>query len=140
METQRTVRDTQGMVSGMTPTLAPGEFVFCTTIDEQLAVRGSMVALAWFREAEGVSLILGCDDAAALGFDCGVPMRRIVLNVFSSLEGVGLTAAVASALSRAGIACNVVAAYHHDHVFVPSDNAGPAMEILKALQAAASAT
>jgi hypothetical protein len=139
METQQTVRDTKGMLAGMTPVLAPGEFVFCTTVDDRLATRASMAALAWFREAEGVSLILGRDDAATLGFDCAVPMRRIVLEVFSSLEGVGLTAAVASALSRAGIACNMVAAYHHDHVFVPSDKAAPAMQILEALQASASA-
>jgi hypothetical protein len=63
-------------------------------------------------------------------------MRHI--DVFSSLEGVGLTAAVASALSQADIACNMVAAYHHDHVFVPSNRADMAMEILTALQATAS--
>jgi hypothetical protein len=68
-----------------------------------------------------------------------MPMRRIVLEVFSSLEGVGLTAAVASALSTHAIPCNMVAAFHHDHVFVPSDKAELAMEVLKGLQAASSA-
>jgi hypothetical protein len=138
MVTQRPVRDTKGMLAGMTPTVSAGEFVFCTTVEEEQEGRALAVALAWFREAEGVSLILGREDAAALGFDCAVPMRRIILEVYSSLEGVGLTAAVASALSRAGIACNMVAAFHHDHVFVPSDKADSAMEILTALQAAAS--
>lgn len=139
MATEQTVRDTEGMLAGMTPVLAAGEFIFCTTVDIQLAARANTVALAWFREAEGVSLVLCRNDAEAFGFDCAVPMRHIVLEVFSSLEGVGLTAAVASALSRAGIACNMVAAYYHDHVFVPSDKADPAMEILKALQMAACA-
>jgi hypothetical protein len=63
-------------------------------------------------------------------------MRRITLTVFSSLEGIGLTAAVSDALTRDGIPCNMVAAYHHDHVFVPSDKAERAMAVLIDLQAA----
>jgi hypothetical protein len=45
---------------------------------------------------------------------------------------------VASALAEAGIACNMVAALNHDHVFVPADRAEEALTILRALQAAAS--
>jgi len=62
------------------------------------------------------------------------PMRQITLNVFSSLDGVGLTAAVAMALAEVGIPCNMVAANHHDHVFVPSDRAEEAMACLLGLQ------
>ena len=62
------------------------------------------------------------------------PMRCITLNVFSSLEGVGLTAAVSSALGDNGIPCNMVAAFHHDHVFVPSEMCDQAMEVLILLQ------
>jgi hypothetical protein len=62
------------------------------------------------------------------------PMRCITLNVFSSLEGVGLTAAVSTALGDNGIPCNMVAAFHHDHVFLPSEMCGQAMEILLSLQ------
>jgi hypothetical protein len=46
---------------------------------------------------------------------------------------------VAVALAEAGIACNMVAALNHDHVFVPVERAGEAVAILRALQAAASA-
>ena len=62
------------------------------------------------------------------------PMCCITLNVYSSLEGVGLTAAVATALGDKAIPCNMVAACHHDHVFVPSDKCDQALEVLNTLQ------
>jgi len=135
--TTEPVRDTKAMLSGMTPSLDAVDYVFCTTDDEQLATRGAPLSLGWFRESEGVSLILARGDALRLGFDTTLLMRRITLSVFSSLEGVGLTAAVATALAKHGIACNMVAAYHHDHVFVPAANAEDAMRVLLGLQATA---
>ena len=60
-------------------------------------------------------------------------MRRITLRVHSALDGIGLTAAVSAALTEAGIACNVVAALHHDHVFVPAPDAARALSALEAL-------
>ena len=118
------------MIAGMAPSRVPGRFCFCTTKDQDLAARGVSVALASFRETEGLSLILSLDMAASLGFATDLPMALISLRVHSSLEGVGLTAAVATKLAQAGIACNMVAAYYHDHVFVPEADAEAAMELL----------
>jgi uncharacterized protein len=56
-------------------------------------------------------------------------MRQITLQVFSALEGVGLTAAVAGVPADHGFACNMVAACHHDHAFVPGADAGRAVEL-----------
>ena len=50
-----------------------------------------------------------------------------------ALEAVGLTAAVSQALAQAGISCNIVAGYYHDHLFVPADEAKRALEVLEAL-------
>lgn len=58
----------------------------------------------------------------------------ITLTVHSDLQAVGLTAAVATSLADAGISCNVVAAAHHDHLFVPVESAGLAIAVLQALQ------
>ena len=58
----------------------------------------------------------------------------ITLNVHSALEAVGLTAAVSQALALAGISCNVVAAYHHDHLFVPVSEARRALHILQGMK------
>jgi hypothetical protein len=57
----------------------------------------------------------------------------ITLTVYSSLEAVGLTAAVSKALTDANISCNVIAAYHHDHIFVPIQDAQHAMKVLENL-------
>jgi hypothetical protein len=67
------------------------------------------------------------------------PMRCITLNVYSALDGVGLTAAVATVLGDADIPCNMVAAFHHDHVFVPADMAERALAVLVELQRRSSA-
>ncbi|MEO6355170.1 MAG: ACT domain-containing protein [Ferruginibacter sp.] len=43
---------------------------------------------------------------------------------------MGLTAAFSNALAKAGISCNVVAAYYHDHIFVDIAHTKKAMDIL----------
>ena len=63
-------------------------------------------------------------------------MRQITLKVHSSLEAIGLTAAMSRALMEAGISANVVAAYYHDHIFVPAADAERAVEALRQLSAA----
>jgi hypothetical protein len=129
------VRDTRSMISGMSPELQQGAFVFCSTTDQTRVAACAPKAVGMFVEAEGVSFILPEADAAAFGFDCTTPMRQITLRVYSALDGVGLTAAVSGELARLNIPCNVVAAYHHDHVFVPGAMADRAMEALSAMQA-----
>ena len=129
------VRNTAAMIAGMDPALAEGEYVFCTTSDPSLAQACFSKAIATFQEREGTSFVLPVDTAASLGFDHSVQMRCITLNVYSALDGVGLTAAVASALAGAEISCNMVAAFHHDHVFIPSARAVDALAILRGLSA-----
>jgi len=124
------------MIAGMRPALEPGEYVFCTTPDEAVAEAAGREAIAFVREAEGLSLILPKGAAERLGFAVDLPMRRIVLAVPSALDGVGLTAAAAGALAAEGLACNVVAAFHHDHLFVVSGTAERALAVLQARAAA----
>ncbi|WP_103761572.1 ACT domain-containing protein [Roseovarius confluentis] len=126
-----TVRDTTAMIAGMAPVRDPETWHFCTTDDRELAARARPHALAVFGEEEGTSLILPDEAARDLGFAVEMPMSRITLSVHSALDGVGLTAAVATALAGAHIPCNVVAAYHHDHVFVPEELAEDAVAVLR---------
>lgn len=126
------VSDRQGMIAGMAPVLLPEDYVFATISDP--ASPAPALAIATLREAEGLSLILPLAAAAAHGFDTSQPMRCITLAVYSALDGVGLTAAVAQALAQQGIACNMVAGFHHDHVFVPAARAEAALQALLALQ------
>lgn len=122
------VRETGAMIAGMAPVLVPGTFAFTTVAAGTLADLPAD-AVAAFREAEGWSVIRPC-AASAPG-----AMAQITLGVPSALDGVGLTAAVAQALAREAIACNVVAAHHHDHLFVPIADAERALDILLALAA-----
>ncbi|MBA4489872.1 ACT domain-containing protein [Paracoccus sp. S1E-3] len=122
------------MFSGLSPELRPEAYVFCTTPSASPVGDRIGRAIAIFREDEGLTLVLRVEDAVEYGFDTSLPMARIVLNVFSALNGVGLTAAVAAALAEANIPCNVIAAYHHDHLFVPAHLGPQALALLVALQ------
>ncbi|CCA53561.1 hypothetical protein SVEN_0274 [Streptomyces venezuelae ATCC 10712] len=64
---------------------------------------------------------------------------RITLRVHSALDAVGLTAAVAGALAEAGLSCNVVAGFHHDHLFVEHARAQEALAVLDRLAKATGA-
>lgn len=63
----------------------------------------------------------------------GRPGAVITLSVHSSLDAVGLTAAVARQLATGGISCSVVAGYFHDRLFVPIDKADLAVNLLRDL-------
>ena len=129
-----TVKDTIAMIASMSPELTNGTWVYCCEPDRETASALATQAIAVVQEVEGTTLILPGDTAASHGYDTRLTMRQITLNVFSDLEGTGLTAAVAQALTDVGISCNVVAAYHHDHVFVPQADAERAMAALVAAQ------
>lgn len=124
------VKDGSAMIAGMTPKLVEGRFAF-VTFDGDVPPELAQAAVSIFREVEGVSLIVPSELAPN-----EPAMRMITLNVFSSLDGVGLTAAASVALAEADIACNMVAAFHHDHIFVPEDCADRALIVLKGRAAA----
>jgi hypothetical protein len=109
----------------------PGVYVFCALPPE--ADISGVSALATFREAEGLTVILEEREALARGLAPRFRAAWITLTVYSDLTAVGLTAAVASALAAAGISCNVVAAVHHDHLFVPAGDADAALAVLDRL-------
>lgn len=132
------VRGTAAMIAGMRPQRAPGRYVFRSFADAAEAGALRDRALGSFHEAEGLSLILPLadDESESDGDGAADAMACITLQVHSALDGVGLTAAVADALAAAGIPCNMVAAFHHDHVFVPVADADRALAVLKARAAA----
>ena len=56
--------------------------------------------------------------------------KLITLTVLSSLDAFGFLARISSALAKAGIPCNAVAAFHHDHLFIPVERADDALRAL----------
>ena len=86
-----------------------------------------------FREREGLTAVLPKAEAEHIEVDYAFTSRMITLSVHSSLEAVGLLAAVTHALARANISVNAVSAFYHDHLFVPEQRAEEALRLLLAL-------
>lgn len=128
------VDDLQELLTHMDPVLDDNRYVFCTFPDHQAVPdKPAQPPFATIQEAEGVTWIIAEDIANQLQLQHEQSFCRITLNVHSSLTAVGLTAAVSTALAQSGISANVVAAYYHDHIFVPEADAGTAVVILKKL-------
>jgi hypothetical protein len=87
------------------------------------------------REAEGLTLVVPEQQAIDAGLPVLFRAAWIMLTVHSDLQAVGLTAAFSGALGQAGISCNVVAGAHHDHLFVPVEQAQQSLSVLRRLQA-----
>lgn len=120
------------LLRAMEPVLNPGVQVFVTLPAGEAP--DSLQPLATFREAEGLTLIVGEQQAVDAQLPVLFRAAWITLSVHSDLAAIGLTAAVATALADADISCNVVAAAYHDHLFVPVDSAARAIAVLRTLQ------
>lgn len=128
------ISDLATLLAHLEPNLSPTEVVFCSFPGARLADKLFLNPIAVFAEPEGLSLIIDRTTAEAHAIPFTITLRRITLTVHSSLQAIGLTAAVADRLAHHGISANVVAAYHHDHVLVPTADAERALEILRDLQ------
>ncbi|WP_405690648.1 ACT domain-containing protein [Streptomyces sp. NBC_00057] len=126
-------RDLRTLLSGMRPELNPGRYVFTTAPDG--AMPRGVNPVVTVSEPEGLTLVLPETEAVTAGLRYDYVAGWITLRVHSALDAVGLTAAVSLALTDAGLSCNVVAGFHHDHLFVPYDRAAEAVDVLKALAA-----
>ncbi|WP_298236571.1 ACT domain-containing protein [uncultured Azohydromonas sp.] len=127
-------RDLRTLLRHMTPQLQPGTFVFCSFAGNYLPA--GLAPIATFREAEGLSAIVALDEAERAGVPYQFESALITLTIHSSLDAVGFLAAVSAVLAKAGIPCHAVAAYHHDHLFVPRDMGQRALDLLAAVAAA----
>ena len=123
-------RNIEKLLAAMSPVLLHGEYVFCNFPDAQYGDRSELQPFACCVEPEGLTLIIPRPraDANQLGYDS--VFRGITLRIHSSLDAVGLTAAVSVKLTEYGISANVIAGYFHDHIFVQSKYAEKAMAAL----------
>ncbi|MFL0915065.1 ACT domain-containing protein [Vibrio parahaemolyticus] len=128
------ITDLDELLRSMSPKLAESEFVFCT-VSGVLTDYVELNPVATFIESEGLTLVLEKSAAEKAGLSFDGTYCQITLTVHSSLEAVGLTAAVASKLASKGISANVIAAYYHDHIFVQSGKAEAAVSALEEFSA-----
>ncbi|SFP96454.1 ACT domain-containing protein [Pseudomonas borbori] len=119
------------LLRSMNPQLNDGAYVFCSLTDA--AQLDGVQPLGSFQEAEGLTVILPRLQAEQLRLPYSYVAAWLTLHVHSALEAVGLTAAVAGALAQAGISCNVIAGFYHDHLFVAHADGPRALAVLQQL-------
>jgi hypothetical protein len=129
-------QDLLKLCASLKPIVAPAVYVYCSFPDFVLPVGVS--ALCTIRESEGLTAIVERADARRLRLAYVYDARLITLSVHSSLNAVGFIKVISSKLADAGIPCNVIAGYYHDHILVPVDRADEAMDRLREIAASAS--
>lgn len=122
--------DLETLLESMRPVVREGDYVYALWPHGK-PLEGDIEAAV--REAEGLTVVLRRGEADRLGLNYDFVAAWITLQIHSALEAVGLTAAVSSALTHAGISCNVLAGFHHDHLLVPAAEAGRALDVLHLL-------
>ncbi|MBT8218454.1 MAG: ACT domain-containing protein [Bacteroidia bacterium] len=131
MSTKKPISELSEILSNLNPILHRGSYVYCSLPSEEACT--GIHLTSWIQEDEGLSVIVEKHIADQQGWVHSAAMAWITLNVYSSLEAVGLTAKVSSLLAENGISCNLVAGYHHDHIFVPEHDKEMAMQLLREL-------
>ena len=90
---------------------------------------------AMVSEVEGTSILVNRVAADAAGLAWEFEAAWLTLDVHTSLDAVGVTASMSTALAVQGIPCNVVAGFHHDHILVPLDRVEDAIQAVAVIRA-----
>jgi uncharacterized protein len=121
------------LLQNMQPELNEGDYVFTVVLElEEKFIKNT---ISIFKEEEGYTLIMEKNLADLFDLKYEYIASWITLKVHSSLEAVGLTAVFAHSLADHDISCNVVAAFHHDHIFVHKNDKYKALGVLQSLSA-----
>ena len=127
--------DLDKMLATLAPVADSERYLFIT-VPHGLEVADSRLR---FVEEEGDTHIIRQEAAVAAGLcepgQAVGPFRCITLGVHSSLQAVGLLAAVTRVLAAADISVNAVAGYYHDHLFVEERDTDRALALLRELAA-----
>ena len=124
--------DLDALLEGLAVARRPGTYRYVEVArpdPEQLAAAEAVI-----REGDATTLVVRVESEAdddVGGAEAVLDVAWLTLTVPSSLEAVGLTAAVSAALARAGIPCNVLAGVRHDHLLVPVARADDAIRVLE---------
>lgn len=124
--------DLTTLLAKLTPRLSPVVYAFGTVADHT-AIPATLSAIGTFRETEGLTIIAPAEHFTGTGIVHSPDWAMLTLEVHSSLQAVGMMAAIAQALAKAGISVNTVAGYYHDHIFVQWNRRHEAMQILTGL-------
>lgn len=128
------ITDLDILLSTMQPLLQDGDYIFSTFPNTEMEQTTHLKPVGCFHEKEGLTLIIKKEIADKYEIKYTAVFSLISLTIHSSLEAVGLTAAISTQLAKNGISANVVAAFYHDHIFIPKEQIQSAMNALNELQ------
>ena len=120
--------DLNTLLRTMAPVLSPDVFVYASV--DSISSLKEIEPICTFAEAEGLSIIVEREQAERAHLSSILEVRMITLTVHSDLEAVGFIARISAVLAKAHIPCNVVSACFHDYIFVPSELATSALDLL----------
>jgi hypothetical protein len=120
-------RDLMKVVAALRVRRRPGTYVYVSVTDPD-----AIEAAAMIEEAEGTTFVVTRDVAARERLPWSFAAAWLTIEVHTALDAVGVTALLATALADAGISCNVLAGYHHDHLLVPLERADDAIAVIDA--------
>ncbi|MCO1333024.1 ACT domain-containing protein [Microbulbifer sp. OS29] len=123
----------QKVVKTLYPRLHDEIYVFCQ-VSDTLLTEVLAESLCFFREGEGMSVILPQRSAQHFDMAASAPFRQITLQVPAGVNTVKLIPIIVHELTEAGIDINVVSALKFDHIFVPEDSAEFALKILRGVR------
>jgi len=121
--------DLTTLLRSMEPQLWQQPLIFCS-IDPVAYESLEVTPIGMFREREGITLILGQQQADQAHVPYTDLWACITLNIHSALTAVGFIAAITSKLAAAGLSVNPVSAYYHDYLFVLWAEREHALEVL----------
>ena len=129
------ISDLPTLLASLNPVVSSDVYVFLTRPSAAYGDCAELNPIAAFLENEGLTLVVPKERAIAAGDHYQGEYGMISLGVHSDLQAVGLTATIAKALADRGISANIVAAFYHDHIFVPSSRVDDAVKVLEQLAA-----
>jgi hypothetical protein len=122
--------DLATLLASLTASARDERYVYVSVSHEDAEPIGAAASIV---EDEGPTLVSPQAEADAFGLSYDYVACWITLEVYSALSAVGLTAVVSGALADAGISCNILAGFHHDHLLVPEDDLETALKVIEGL-------
>jgi hypothetical protein len=122
--------DLATLLASLSATARDERYVYVSLSHEDAEPIGAAASIV---EDEGTTLVIPQAEADTFGLSYDYVAGWITLEVYSALSSVGLTAVVSGALADAGISCNILAGFHHDHLLVPEDDLETALQVIERL-------
>ncbi len=124
----------QDVLQSIDPSLSSETYVYVGVPTQSLLKVLGYEPIAFFRENEGITLLMRKEDADNNFLKYDGEYCKITLDVPFSEASTGLTAIVSSALAKAGIDIKPIQTVYNSYIMINKDDAHTALEIMQALQ------